>query len=76
MAYTCVHGAELMYKYCAEKGLPAERCGKIIVALNEKEHEKVKLLYERGTANGVKGLEIIYKDEVCGVVDLIALTLR
>ena len=68
MARTCVHGAELMYKYCEEHGLPAERVGKMIVALNEEEHKTVKALYEKGTANGVKGLEIIYKDEACSIL--------
>ena len=64
MALTCVRGAELMYKYCAEKRLPHDRVGKLIVAANEKEHEQVKLLYERGTANGVQGLRILTGAEV------------
>jgi L-2-hydroxyglutarate oxidase LhgO len=64
MAHTCVRGAELMYKYCEENGLPAERVGKIIVAVNEQEHPTIQDLYEKGTANGVKGLEIVYKDQV------------
>ncbi|KAG2225685.1 hypothetical protein INT45_012157 [Circinella minor] len=64
MAHTCVRGAELMYKYCEENDLPAERCGKLIVACNEEEHAQVEKLYKQGTANGVKDLEIIYKDEI------------
>eukprot|EP00026_Physarum_polycephalum_P000782 Phypoly_transcript_00783.p1 GENE.Phypoly_transcript_00783~~Phypoly_transcript_00783.p1 ORF type:complete len:474 (+),score=57.43 Phypoly_transcript_00783:121-1542(+) len=64
MAYTCVHGAELMYKYCEEHKLPAERVGKMIVAIEEKEHPIIQELYRRGTANGVKGLEIINKDRI------------
>jgi L-2-hydroxyglutarate oxidase LhgO len=64
MAHTCVRGAELMYKYCEEHKLPAERVGKIIVAINEQEHPVIEELYRRGTANGVKGLEIIYKERV------------
>ena len=64
MARTCVRGADLMYKYCKEHDLPAERCGKLIVACNEEEHAQVEKLYKQGTANGVKDLEIIYKDEV------------
>lgn len=64
MAHTCVRGAELMYKYCEEKQLPVERCGKFIVAANEGEHAQVEKLYSQGTANGVQGLEIIYRDQV------------
>jgi len=64
MALTCVRGAELMYKYCAEKRLPHDRVGKLIVAATEQEHAQVKLLYERGTANGVKGLRVLTGAEV------------
>ncbi|KAI8147780.1 FAD dependent oxidoreductase [Fennellomyces sp. T-0311] len=64
MAHTCVRGAELMYQYCEEHGLPAERCGKLIVACNEEEHAQVEKLYNQGTANGVKDLEILYRDQI------------
>ncbi|GAN00704.1 L-2-hydroxyglutarate dehydrogenase [Mucor ambiguus] len=64
MAHTCVRGADLMYKYCEEHQLPVERCGKLVVACNEKEHEQVEKLYRQGTANGVKGLKIIYSKEI------------
>ncbi|KAL0079144.1 FAD dependent oxidoreductase [Phycomyces blakesleeanus] len=59
MAHTCVRGADLMYKYCEDHDLPVDRCGKFIVACNEEEHKQVEKLYRQGTANGVKGLEII-----------------
>ncbi|KAI9272080.1 FAD dependent oxidoreductase [Helicostylum pulchrum] len=64
MAHTCVRGADLMYEYCEKNDLPVERCGKLVVACNEKEHEQVEKLYRQGTANGVKGLKIINSDEV------------
>jgi hypothetical protein len=58
MAHTCVRGNELMYKFCEENSLPAERCGKMIVATTPEEHKQVEKLYKQGNANGVKGLEI------------------
>lgn len=64
MAHTCVRGADLMYEYCRQHDLPVERCGKLVVACNEKEHEQVEKLYRQGNTNGVKGLKIIYSDEV------------
>lgn len=67
MAKTCVRGAELMYAYCAEKKLPHDRVGKLIVASNEREHEQVTLLFERGTANGVKGLRVLTGKEVAAM---------
>lgn len=65
MARTCVRGADLMYSYCQEHDLPVERCGKLVVACNEEEHEQVEKLFRQGTANGVQGLKIIYSKEVC-----------
>lgn len=64
MAKTCVRGAKLMYEYCENKKLPHDRVGKLIVASNEKEHEQVQLLYDRGTKNGVQGLRVLYRDEI------------
>lgn len=64
MAKTCVRGAALMYEYCASKGIPAPRVGKLIVAANEGEHKLVQTLFERGNANGVQGLRVLSAAEV------------
>jgi L-2-hydroxyglutarate oxidase len=58
-ARLCVQGARELYAYCAEKGIPAERCGKVIVAADETEVPRLEELYRRGQANGVEGLELI-----------------
>jgi L-2-hydroxyglutarate oxidase len=58
-AKTCVAGAALLTRYCEEKGIPYERCGKVIVALDASELPRLDELYRRGTANGVPGLEVI-----------------
>jgi L-2-hydroxyglutarate oxidase LhgO len=58
-ARLCVQGARELYAYCAEKGIPTERCGKVIVATDEAELPRLQALYERGQANGVEGLELI-----------------
>ena len=34
-ARTCVAGKHLLYAYCAERGVPPRRCGKLIVATSE-----------------------------------------
>src|SRR5919204_2455319 len=36
-AQLCVEGARDMYAYCDERGIAAERCGKVIVATEEAE---------------------------------------
>jgi L-2-hydroxyglutarate oxidase LhgO len=56
-AQLCVAGGRLLTRYCDERGIPYERCGKVIVALNELELPRLEELHRRGTANGVEGLE-------------------
>jgi (S)-2-hydroxyglutarate dehydrogenase len=58
-ARLCVEGAALMYDYCAEKGIPVERCGKVVVAAAESDLEPLEELHRRGLANGVPCLEAI-----------------
>lgn len=58
-AKTCVAGAAALTRYCDERGIPYERCGKVIVALDESELDRLDELHRRGTANGVAGLELI-----------------
>jgi (S)-2-hydroxyglutarate dehydrogenase len=58
-AKNCVAGAEAVKRYCDEKGIRYELCGKVIVARDESELEPLETLYQRGLANGVQGLEMI-----------------
>src|SRR5256886_2741633 len=58
-ARLCVGGARELYAYCEERGIPTERCGKVIVATEESELGRLQALCERGVANGVPGLEMI-----------------
>lgn len=70
MAKTCVRGADLMYEYCKQNQLPVERCGKLIVAVDDKEHKQVERLMEIATLNGVKDLQILNSEEVCALFDI------
>ena len=54
-ARLCVRGRDLLYAYCAEKGIAHRRCGKIIVA-QDGEVEKLRQLATQATANGVTDL--------------------
>jgi L-2-hydroxyglutarate oxidase len=58
-AKLCTQGNREMYAFCAERGIPTDRCGKVIVAVDEEELPRLRNLYERGQKNGVEGLELI-----------------
>lgn len=55
-AQLCRLGADRMRAYCAERGLPYDECGKVVVALRERELERLAVVASRAEANGVPGL--------------------
>lgn len=63
-AKLCVQGFGLMYAYLKEKSIPFQKCGKLIVAVEERELDGLNKLYEKGVQNGVKDLRLIDKDEI------------
>ncbi len=56
-AQTCTTGREALYRFCAEHEIPHERCGKLVVAVNEAELPALDELERRGRANGLDGLQ-------------------
>ncbi len=58
-ARLCVEGKRQMEAFCDAHGVPYERCGKVVVAVEERELPVLQELLQRGTANGVPGLELI-----------------
>ncbi|MEM7623762.1 MAG: L-2-hydroxyglutarate oxidase, partial [Planctomycetota bacterium] len=52
-ATNCRHGLAMLEAFADEHGIERERCGKVIVALNDTEAAKLPGLVERGAANGV-----------------------
>jgi 2-hydroxyglutarate dehydrogenase len=63
-AKLCVDGAELLYGYCAERGIEARRAGKLIVATDDSELGALEELENRGRANGVPGLRRVGAEEI------------
>lgn len=59
----CAKGAALMRTYCQEHQLPYEPMGKVIVPTKEQDAETLKLLYDRGLANGAK-VELINQQQL------------
>ena len=58
-AKLCVEGSRALLRFCDEHGIPYERCGKVIVATDASELGRLEDLHQRGTSNGVEGLEMI-----------------
>jgi len=52
-ARTCVEGRQRLYDYCAERGVPHRRCGKLIVATDTAQLEELEGIRQRAHANGV-----------------------
>jgi L-2-hydroxyglutarate oxidase LhgO len=63
-ARLCVRGAALLYAYCEEHNIIANRCGKLIVATDEGQLEAMAALKEKGDANQVPELELLGKQAV------------
>jgi L-2-hydroxyglutarate oxidase len=53
-ATNCQQGRTMMETFCREQEIPIDICGKVIVALDKKEQERLQAIYERGQANDVK----------------------
>ena len=52
-AKLCRSGKEMMEAFCDEHQVPWDRCGKVVVATNQSELERLDRIQERARANGV-----------------------
>lgn len=55
----CTRGRRMLYDFCAGHGVPHKKCGKLIVATDEKQQAKIEGIYRQGQINGVEGLEFL-----------------
>lgn len=76
-ARNCAIGREAMYRFCAEHGVLHDRCGKVVVAVEESELPRLEELHRRGIANGLTGMRKLtgpelrdYEPHVAGVAGL------
>jgi L-2-hydroxyglutarate oxidase LhgO len=55
-ARLCVEGKHKLYAYCAERGIPHQRLGKLIVATTPEQSRQLGSIAERARRNGVNDL--------------------
>ena len=58
-ARLCVRGRELLYAYCAERGVGHRRCGKLIVATRDEQIGQLAGIEAAARANGVHDIQRI-----------------
>jgi L-2-hydroxyglutarate oxidase len=61
-AKLAVAGIREMTSFCETEGIPHEICGKLVIAVTKDEIPRLRTLLERGTANGLRGLEWLERD--------------
>ena len=52
-AKNCLAGRQALLDFCTQEGIPYKICGKVIVAVEEEEEQRLDALHERGKANGL-----------------------
>jgi (S)-2-hydroxyglutarate dehydrogenase len=57
-AVNCRAGKKAMEEFCAAEEISYEICGKVIVAVDDRELPALERIYERGQANGVNCMKI------------------
>ncbi len=59
-----VEGAKALVRFCQEHSLPYETCGKVVVAVEQREIPALEELFRRGNANGLTGLRELDPDQI------------
>src|SRR5450631_1471614 len=60
----CVAGKQMLYSYCAERGIAHHRIGKVIVAPDEPQIKALAKYKEQAESNGVTDLQWLGPDEL------------
>ena len=63
-ARLCRAGADALYEYCAQRGIPAEPCGKVVIAVREADLPRLDELERRSRENRVPGLRRLDLDGI------------
>ena len=61
----CVEGAAAMYAFCEEHGIAHDQCGKLVIATSNAQIPALEELHRRGVQNGVTGVRMLAREELC-----------
>lgn len=64
MAKLNLEGNEMMEELSKKLDFPFKRNGSLVICLNEEDMPRLQELYNRGIKNGIKGLQILYKEDI------------
>lgn len=73
-ARLCVEGRRRLYDYCETRHVPFNRCGKLIVATETAEDDKLHAILAKAQANGVEDARIIAGAEARGMEPALSAT--
>lgn len=63
-AKLCRRGVNLLRDFCAEKNLPYEACGKLVIAQTPEEQRRLEAIFSRAWANGVPGVRMLRAEQI------------
>lgn len=66
-ARLCRRGVGLLENFAADKGVTYEKCGKIVVAQQADELDRLEAIHDRAQSNGVPDLRILNADEIADI---------
>lgn len=58
-AVNCLRGYQMLLDFCDAENILYDICGKVIVATQENELQRLQNIYQRGLENGLAGLELL-----------------
>ncbi|HWY77599.1 MAG TPA: L-2-hydroxyglutarate oxidase [Verrucomicrobiae bacterium] len=63
-AKLAVSGIQEMAAFCRDHNIPHDICGKLVVAADNSEVERLNNLHERGQQNGLQGLRLLNREQM------------
>ncbi len=66
-AKLCVQGRNMLYDLCEKNSIPYKKCGKLIVATDNEEVDKLDAIYQKAVDNDVNDLEFLDTDRIASL---------